>query len=141
VDLGALLGGGDGGHHAGQPATDYGDVCHANASLVVCATPSRAREPSGGSRLLQGVELQELVHAAQWGEPLTMAARLRTLAPYVGRICGAIALQDGDDAMQETMIQVLQHLRSLREPAALHGWVRRIAVREALKLAQARCAT
>jgi RNA polymerase sigma factor (sigma-70 family) len=84
------------------------------------------------------VELQELVRAAQQGEPLAMAALLRTLAPYVGRICGAIALQDGDDAMQETMIQVLRHLRSLREPAALHGWVRRIAVREALKLAQAR---
>jgi RNA polymerase sigma factor (sigma-70 family) len=67
-----------------------------------------------------------------------MAALLRALAPYVGRIWGAIALQDGDDAMQETMIQVLKHLRSLREPAAVHGWVRRIAVREALKLAQAR---
>jgi RNA polymerase sigma factor (sigma-70 family) len=67
-----------------------------------------------------------------------MAALLRALSPYVGRICGAIALQDGDDAMQETMIQVLKNLRSLREPAALHGWVRRIAVREALKLARAR---
>jgi len=36
------------------------------------------------------------------------------------------------------MIQLLKHLRSLREPAALQGWVRRIAVREALRLAQAR---
>jgi RNA polymerase sigma factor (sigma-70 family) len=84
------------------------------------------------------VELQELVRAAQRGDPLAMAALLRALAPYVGRICGAIALADGDDAMQETMVQVLRHLRSLREPAALQGWVRRIAVREALKLARAR---
>jgi RNA polymerase sigma factor (sigma-70 family) len=84
------------------------------------------------------VELQELVREAQRGEPLALAALLRALAPYVGRICGAIALDDGDDAMQETMIQVLKNLRSLREPAALQGWVRRIAVREALKLAQAR---
>jgi RNA polymerase sigma factor (sigma-70 family) len=84
------------------------------------------------------VELQELVRAAQRGDPLAMAALVRALAPYVGRICGAIALADGDDAMQETMIQVLRNLRSLREPAALHGWVRRIAVREALRLAQAR---
>jgi RNA polymerase sigma-70 factor (ECF subfamily) len=60
------------------------------------------------------------------------------VAPYVGRICGSIALADGDDAMQETMIQALKHLRSLREPAALQGWLRRIAVREALKLARAR---
>jgi RNA polymerase sigma factor (sigma-70 family) len=84
------------------------------------------------------VELQELVRAAQRGEPLAMAALLRALAPYVGRICGAIALDDGEDAMQETMIGVLKHLRSLREPAAVQGWVRRIAVREALKLARAR---
>jgi RNA polymerase sigma factor (sigma-70 family) len=84
------------------------------------------------------VGLQELVGAAQRGDPLAMASLVRAIAPYVGRICGSIALQDGDDAMQETMIQVLKHLRSLREPAALQGWVRRIAVREALKLAQAR---
>jgi RNA polymerase sigma factor (sigma-70 family) len=84
------------------------------------------------------VELQELVRAAQRGDPLAMAALLRALAPYVGRICGAIALADGDDALQETMIQILKNLPSLREPAALRGWVRRIAVREALRLAQAR---
>ena len=84
------------------------------------------------------MELAELVRAAQGGDPLAMAALVRAVAPYVGRICGSIALGDGDDAMQETMIQVLRHLRSLREPAALRGWLRRIAVREALKLAQAR---
>jgi RNA polymerase sigma-70 factor (ECF subfamily) len=84
------------------------------------------------------VDLDELVRGAQRGEPLAMAALLRALAPYVGRICGAIALDDGDDAMQETMIRVLKNIGSLREPAAIRGWVRRIAVREALKLAQAR---
>lgn len=66
------------------------------------------------------------------------AALLRDLAPYVGRICGSIALDDGDDAMQETMIRVLKGIHSLRNPAALRGWVRRIAVREATKLARAR---
>jgi DNA-directed RNA polymerase specialized sigma24 family protein len=84
------------------------------------------------------MDLEELVRAAQRGEPLALAALLRALGPYVGRICGAIALDDGDDAMQETMIRVLKGIRRLREPAALHGWVRRIAVREALKLAPAR---
>lgn len=84
-----------------------------------------------------GVELAELVRAAQRGDPLAMAALVRAIAPYVGRMCGSIALQDGDDAMQETMIQVLRNLRSLRDPAALDGWVRRIALREALKLARA----
>ncbi len=36
------------------------------------------------------------------------------------------------------MIRVLQGIGSLRDPAALQGWVHRIAVREAIKLAQAR---
>jgi RNA polymerase sigma factor (sigma-70 family) len=84
------------------------------------------------------MELERHVRAAQEGNPLAMAALLRGLAPYVGRICGSIALDDGDDAMQETMIRVLKGIRSLRDPAALHAWVRRIAVREATKLALAR---
>lgn len=61
---------------------------------------------------------------------------VRTLLPYVGRVCGAVALDRGDDAVQETFIAVLRNLRSLREPAALHGWVRRIAVREAVRVAR-----
>jgi RNA polymerase sigma factor (sigma-70 family) len=84
------------------------------------------------------MDLEDVVRAAQRGEPLALAALLRELAPYVGRICGAIALEDGDDAMQETMIRLLKGIRRLREPAALHGWVRRIAVREALRLARTR---
>jgi RNA polymerase sigma factor (sigma-70 family) len=107
-------------------------------SLEISAVTRRAGEPQEGSEPLEAVELQELVRAAQRGDPLAMAGLLRAVAPYVGRICGAIALQDGDDAMQETMIQVLKHLRSLREPAALWGWVRRIAVREAIRVAEAR---
>ncbi len=84
------------------------------------------------------MELERHVSAAQQGDLLAMAALLRGLEPYVGRICGSIALDDGDDALQETMIRVLKGIRSLRDPAALQGWVRRIAVREATKLARAR---
>ena len=67
-----------------------------------------------------------------------MDALVRALTPYVGRICGSIALERGDDAMQETFIAVLRGLRSLREPAAVHGWVRSIAVRESIRQARAR---
>jgi RNA polymerase sigma factor (sigma-70 family) len=84
------------------------------------------------------MDLEDVVRAAKRGEPLALAALLRALGPYVGRICAAIALDDGDDAMQETMIRVLKGIHRLREPAALHGWVRRIAVREALRLARTR---
>ena len=47
---------------------------------------------------LQGVELERHVGPAQKGDPLAMAALLRGLAPWVGRICGSIALDNGDDA-------------------------------------------
>lgn len=65
-----------------------------------------------------------------------MDALVRALTPYVGRICGSIALDRGDDAMQETFIAVLRNLRTLREPAAVRGWVRSIAVRESIRQAR-----
>jgi RNA polymerase sigma factor (sigma-70 family) len=81
--------------------------------------------------------VNELVRAAQRGDPLAMDALVRALTPYVGRICGAVALDRGDDAMQETFIAVFANLRSLRTPAALHSWVRSIAVRESIRQARA----
>jgi DNA-directed RNA polymerase specialized sigma24 family protein len=42
-----------------------------------------------------------------------------------------VAYDAADDAMQETLVAVFRHIGSLRDPAALKGWVRRIAVREA----------
>lgn len=65
-----------------------------------------------------------------------MDALVRALTPYVARVCGAVALDRGDDAMQETFIAVLRSLHALREPAALHAWVRRIAVRESVRVAR-----
>lgn len=77
-----------------------------------------------------------LVRHAQRGDSLAMNELLDHLAPYVGRICGPIALDDGPDAAQEALISVFRSLRGLREPAALYGWVRQIAVREAVRTAR-----
>ena len=41
-----------------------------------------------------------LVRAAQRGDPMALGELMEILAPYVGRICGPIALQDGPDATQ-----------------------------------------
>lgn len=76
-----------------------------------------------------------LVRAAQRGDTLAMAELLDLLAPYVGRVCGPIALGQGADAAQETLVAVFKSLRTLKDPAALHGWVRAIAVREAIRTA------
>jgi len=78
----------------------------------------------------------ELVRRARGGDTLAMAELLDRLAPYVGRICGPIALSGGADAAQETLIAVFRGLRGLARPEALRGWVRAIAVREAVRVAR-----
>lgn len=90
--------------------------------------------PSAESRLLVNVE--SLVRRAQRGDASALEQLIEELAPYVGRICGSIALNSGEDALQEALISVVRHLSSLRDPAAIHGWVRTIAVREAVRIAR-----
>jgi DNA-directed RNA polymerase specialized sigma24 family protein len=65
-----------------------------------------------------------------------MAELIDLLAPFAARLCGPIALQHGADAAQEALIAIFRGLRGLREPAALFGWARAIAVREAVRLAR-----
>ncbi len=79
-----------------------------------------------------------LVRAAQRGNTMAMNDLLDLLAPYVGRICGPIALDDAADAAQEALTTVFRHLHTLREPVAVYGWVRAIATREAIRMAQRR---
>ncbi|MFE0461228.1 RNA polymerase sigma factor [Kitasatospora sp. NPDC058965] len=78
----------------------------------------------------------DLVRAAQRGDQLAVGRLLDELTPYVRRLCGPIALEDGADATQEALIAVFRHLRQLQDPAALYGWVRSIAVREAVRCAR-----
>jgi DNA-directed RNA polymerase specialized sigma24 family protein len=87
------------------------------------------------------VEVAELVRVAQGGDVLAMSQLLDALAPYVGRICGAIALDAGEDAAQETLLCVFRRLRSLKDAGALYAWVRTIAVREAVRAARPPVAT
>jgi RNA polymerase sigma factor (sigma-70 family) len=77
-----------------------------------------------------------LVYAAQHGDAIAMNDLLDLLTPYVGRLCGPIALQDAPDATQEALIIIFRKLRQLQEPAALFGWARAITVREAVRVAR-----
>lgn len=86
-------------------------------------------EPDGRA---PGVDVA-LVRAAQRGDTLAIAALLDNLIPYVGRICAPIALASGPDAAQDALISILRALPTLREPLALRGWARAIAVREAVR--------
>ncbi|MFE5616424.1 RNA polymerase sigma factor [Streptomyces sp. NPDC056470] len=77
-----------------------------------------------------------LARAARAGDTLALHELLDHLNPYIARICTPIALADGPDATQEALLAVFRSLRSLKDPQALYGWVRAIAVREALRIAQ-----
>jgi len=79
-----------------------------------------------------------LVRRAQAGDVLACGELLELLTPQVRRWCGPIALDEGADATQETLIVVLRRLPQLRDPQALFGWVRTIAVREAVRIAERR---
>jgi RNA polymerase sigma factor (sigma-70 family) len=80
--------------------------------------------------------LPDLVRAAQSGDSMAMAESLDVLAPHVARLCGPIALDDGPDAAQEALIAIFTQIGQLREPAALFGWARVIAIREAVRIAR-----
>jgi RNA polymerase sigma factor (sigma-70 family) len=77
--------------------------------------------------------VEDQVRAAQRGDGAALSALITELAPWVGRLCGSIALDRGEDALQETMVVVCRNIATLREPGALRAWVRRIAVRESLR--------
>jgi RNA polymerase sigma-70 factor (ECF subfamily) len=96
-------------------------------------TATRTRTVSGS----EPGELGALVLAAQRGDGLATHQLLDLLTPYVGRLCGPIALADGPDAAQEALIAIFRSLRQLRQPEALFGWARAIAVREAVRVARA----
>lgn len=80
--------------------------------------------------------MKGLVVRAQRGDAVALDALVRELEPYVGRICAGVCLDAADDAAQEALIAIVRHLPSLRSPHALRAWARRIAVREALRLAR-----
>lgn len=80
--------------------------------------------------------LDSLVRAAQRGDVISMQELLAILAPFVGRLAGPIALDDGPDAAQEALTVIFKNIGHLNEPAALFGWVRAITVREAVRMAR-----
>ncbi len=79
-----------------------------------------------------------LVRRAQAGDVLARGELIELVTPQVRRWCGPIALDEGADATQETLIVVLRRLPQLRDPQALFGWVRTIAIREAVRIAERR---
>jgi RNA polymerase sigma factor (sigma-70 family) len=81
--------------------------------------------------------MEDQIGAAQRGDPVALSVVLEALAGRLRYVCGSIALDRGDDALQETLIVVMHNLSTLRDPNALWSWARTIAVREALRVVRA----
>ncbi|GAB2711120.1 RNA polymerase sigma factor [Kitasatospora kifunensis] len=74
-----------------------------------------------------------LLPLAQAGDRRAMNDLLHHIAPFVGRLCLSITRRHSSDATQEAMLAIYRGIRGLREPAAFYGWVRAVAVREAVR--------
>ena len=72
------------------------------------ASTTGGGEPPGGSAPLGDVD-EVTVRRAQRGDAAALEAVLRDLAPYLGRVCGVIALDAGDDALQEAMVAIARN--------------------------------
>jgi len=92
-----------------------------------------ALEPLAASIPPPEMASPEQIQAAQSGDLIAMSDLVDTVMPWVGRLCGSIALDAGPDAAQETLIQVMRDLKGLRDPSSFRSWVRRIATREAIR--------
>ncbi|WP_078862784.1 RNA polymerase sigma factor [Streptomyces sp. NRRL F-5123] len=98
-------------------------------------TPLRPPDPPREPRDGPWVAAAPLVRAAQAGDALALGDLLDLLTPYVTRLCTPIAQRDAPDAVQEALIAVFRGIGGLDDPLALYGWVRTVAVREAVRVA------
>ncbi|MET0287946.1 MAG: sigma-70 family RNA polymerase sigma factor [Polyangiales bacterium] len=76
----------------------------------------------------------ERVEHVEHVEPMDTATAFKRYAPYVAKI-GMRMLgrrEELDDFVQDVFLSVHRHLDTVREPAALKGWLAKVAVREAM---------
>jgi RNA polymerase sigma factor (sigma-70 family) len=86
------------------------------------------------------MEIAKVVAAAASGDQQAWAELVRRYAGLVWSTARQIRLpaQDVEDASQLTWLQLALHIRSLRDPGAISGWLATTARREALQLARRR---
>jgi RNA polymerase sigma-70 factor (ECF subfamily) len=81
-----------------------------------------------------------LVIAARAKEPWAMEALFQRFAPMVNGLAYRLLGRDSevDDVVQESFVQALDHLDSLKEPQAFASWLSSIVVRTVSKLLRRR---
>jgi RNA polymerase sigma factor (sigma-70 family) len=80
-----------------------------------------------------------LVARARDGDKAAWDELVETYAPLVWSICRRFRLApaDAEDVGQTVWLRLVEHLATLREPAALPGWIATTAHRECLRLVRA----
>lgn len=101
--------------------------------------PTSAVRPTAGSEPDPGRDTRRLVEAAGRGDPTAWTELVRRYSPLVTVIArrhrlGPASVQDVE---QNVWIRCFEHLSSLRDPAALPGWLKTTTTREAMRLAAA----
>lgn len=81
---------------------------------------------------------EQLIKAAQGGDPESLAAVVDGAHPHVRRFAEHLCAsrQDAEDAAQEALIILYRKIGSLRATAALASWMFRIVRRECLRRAR-----
>ncbi|TQS39839.1 RNA polymerase sigma factor [Cryptosporangium phraense] len=82
--------------------------------------------------------VEELVRAAADGDERAWGALVDRFAPLLWSVCRRYELSaaDTDDVAQVVWLRLLEHLPTLRSPAALPGWLLTTARRECIRLAR-----
>ena len=83
--------------------------------------------------------LPELVAAAVGGSGAAWTALIARFAPLVAAMTHRYHLtpSDADDVAQTVWLRLVEHLKDLREPRALPGWIRTTTRNEALRVLSA----
>jgi RNA polymerase sigma factor (sigma-70 family) len=79
--------------------------------------------------------ISELVLRARSGDQSAWNALVERFAPLVWSVCRRYRLSEADaaDAGQSVWLHLLEHLKDVREPAALPGWLATSTARECLR--------
>jgi RNA polymerase sigma factor (sigma-70 family) len=88
----------------------------------------------------QEVTIAELVHSAARGDKNAWDELVLRFSPLVLSVAGRYRLgeQDGADVSQTVWLRLVQHLATLREPAALPGWIVTTTRNECLRVLRIR---
>jgi RNA polymerase sigma factor (sigma-70 family) len=81
-------------------------------------------------------ELERLVAAAAAGESSAWESLVTRYGPRLHRVARAQGLSraEAEDAVQDTWMRLVRHIGSLRDAAAIGGWLHTTALRESLRV-------